>query len=307
MRFIITDKIKENKALYILIIVFVLFSLFFWLSSWIYFYNKYGFSYATAFNYFFQDIDFPEKISLSQLSDDIHIDIFLKSFFLLMVFSLLILFDFSNKLKIFLLIASSFFGFSYIFSDIFIIYLSDIFIYFKILSFFLFQILTGFSLFLILYFLIFENKNKPPIKSNLILILAIFLVYLLSFGISNFLIFFSKMGFSIEGVKAYYLGNPEIFLKPKTFEGLFKIFYPHFISMAIFSFVVAHFILFTEAKFKILIGLSLFILSFLDNISGFLIRFIHPDFAIFKLVVFVLLEISIFYSSFILFKNLSFK
>lgn len=67
MRFFISANIKENRPLYYLVLTFLILLLIYWLSSWFFFYNKYGFTYSSIFRYFFGDPNFPEKISLAQL------------------------------------------------------------------------------------------------------------------------------------------------------------------------------------------------------------------------------------------------
>jgi hypothetical protein len=66
------------------------------------------------------------------------------------------------------------------------------------------------------------------------------------------------MGFSLGSIKEYYLGNPEKFIKAKTFEGMFKVFYPHLISMAVFSIAVGHFLIFAGSSLSLPLGLGYF-------------------------------------------------
>jgi hypothetical protein len=130
-----------------------------------------------------------------------------------------------------------------------------------------------------------------------------FSLFLFLFACINFIVFFSKMGFTIQSIKNYYLGDPSSFTKPKTFEGMFKVFHPHLLSMAVYSITVSHLLLFTNSKGKLLLGISLFLLSFLDNLSGFLVRFVYPKMAIVKVFVFLLLQCLLFYTSLLLFRS----
>ncbi|SNZ11499.1 hypothetical protein [Hydrogenobacter hydrogenophilus] len=303
MRFFISANIKSNRPLYYLILTFLLFLLFYWISSWIYFYHKYGFTYSSSFKYFFGDPNFPERISLSQLSEDMHVDVFLKAFYILVLFSLFLLSSFSEKLKTTLIIGTTFSGIFAVLSDLLIVYASPLFIYVKLFSFFMFQILSGVVLLLTLLFFIFMGEDKASGISSIKLLLLMFSFFLLVFACINFMVFFSKMGFTFDNVKDYYLGNPSTFSKPKTFEGMLKVFHPHLLSMAIYSITVSHLLLFTNSKKKLLIGLSLFFFSFLDNLSGFLIRFVHPQMAIVKVFAFLLLQCLLFYTSLLLFRS----
>ncbi|MEN3027820.1 MAG: hypothetical protein ABDH29_01015 [Aquificaceae bacterium] len=93
------------------------------------------------------------------------------------------------------------------------------------------------------------------------------------------------MGFGVQGIKDYFLGNPELFIKRKSFEGFFKVFYPHLVAMAIYAFALAHLLPFegiSRSK-TLLLGFSLFFLSFLDNLSGLLLLYLNPNFAYLKL------------------------
>lgn len=303
MRFFISANIKSNRPLYYLILTFLLLLLLYWASSWVYFYHKYGFTYSSSFKYFFGDPNFPERISLSQLSEDMHVDVFLKAFYILVLFSLFLLSSFSEKLKTTLLVGTAFFGICVLLSDLLIIYASPLFIYIKLFSFFVYQIISGLVLFLTLLFFLFMGEDKTTGISNIKLILLVFSLFLFLFACINFIVFFSKMGFTIQSIKNYYLGDPSSFTKPKTFEGMFKVFHPHLLSMAVYSITVSHLLLFTNSKGKLLLGISLFLLSFLDNLSGFLVRFVYPKMAIVKVFVFLLLQCLLFYTSLLLFRS----
>jgi hypothetical protein len=297
MRFFISARLKDNKPLYYMVIFFLFLSLVFWLSSWLYFYSKYGFSYETLYKYFFQDPESPERISLAQLSEDLHIQTFLNAFYLLTIFALFILTSFPSSVKAFVLLLCFLSCASYLYSDLLILYLSPTFAYLKLFSFIGFQLINLFVLLYTLLALLTSREDKYTDINLLKLVMFFFSLLLMGFFFTNLLAFYSKMGFSLGSIKEYYLGNPEKFLKPKTFEGMFKVFYPHLISMAVFSVAVGHFLIFAGSSLSIPLGIGLFLFSFLDNLSGFLIRFLHTDFAILKLLSFVVLQGIILYSA----------
>ncbi|MFN3814385.1 MAG: hypothetical protein ACK4SM_07170 [Aquificaceae bacterium] len=296
MRFLVSGNIKENKPLYYLIVLFLFFSLLYWFSSWFYFYSKYGFSFSSVFKYFFGDPSFPEKVSLSQVFQDIHIDLFMYSFFLLVAFSLFLLTSHSNTLKVSLVVLTFLSLLAFLTSDLAILFLAPWIIYLKLLSFFIFQTLVGIILLLTFLFFLSGGKEKGPGSSNIKLTLFMFSIFLLLFTFFNFFLFLSKIGFGLQELKDYYLGNPNLFTRPKTFEGLFKTFYPHIISMALLSLTAAHFL----PKWRLAVGISLFLLSFFDNLLGFLIRFVSPNFAVFKLFSFLSLELFLLYICYVL-------
>jgi len=297
MRFFIFAKLKENKPLYYMVIFFLFLSLIFWLSSWLYFYSKYGFSYETLYKNFFQDPEFPERISLAQLSEDLHIHTLLNALYLLTIFALFILTSLPSSVKAFVLLLSFLSCVSYLYSDLLILYLSPAFAYLKLFSFIGFQLINLFVLLYTLLSLLTSRENKYTDVSLLKLVVFFFSLLLIGFFFVNLLAFYSKMGFSLGSIKEYFLGNPEKFVKAKTFEGMFKVFYPHLISMAVFFVTVGHFLIIAGSSLSIPLGVGLFLFSFLDNLSGFLIRFLHPDFALLKLLSFVVLQGIILYSA----------
>jgi hypothetical protein len=297
MRFFISARLKDNKPLYYMVIFFLFLSLIFWLSSWLYFYSKYGFSYETLYKYFFQDPESPERISLAQLSEELHIQTFLNAFYLLTIFALFILTSLPSSVKAFALLLGFLSCASYLYSDLLILYISPTFAYLKLFSFIGFQLINLFVILYTLLALLTSREDRYTDINLLKLLMFFFSLLLMGFFFTNLLAFYSKMGFSLGSVKEYYLGNPEKFLKPKTFEGMFKVFYPHLISMALLSVAVGHFLIFAGSSLSIPLGIGLFLFSFLGNLSGFLIRFLHPDFALLKLLSFIVLQGIILYST----------
>lgn len=290
MRFIISGDIKRRKNLYWAVLFFSIFSFFFWISSFLYYYLNFGFDYNSLFKYYFTDLDFPEKVSLQQISENVHMNLFLNGFLILMVVSILNVFEFKEKVKLILIVLTFFFGILYTVSD-FIVYFLDGFVILKPISFVFFQLILGLDLFLIFYGLT-KRKSNVSIK-NLRVIIVSFSFLMLIFFFLNFLLFNQKIGFCFDCIKSYYLGNPENYTKPKTLEGLFKTFYPHLLTMSLISFVLSHFLFFTSINrvFVIFLGVSSFVFSFLDNLSGFLIRFVSDFFVYLKTFSFFNLEL----------------
>lgn len=107
MRFFISADIKRNKALYYAVLAFLIFSLLFWIASWISFYGKYGLSYESLFKYYFMDPEFPQKISIAQISEDIHINLFLHGLMLLTLLSIFNLFGQNQNFKLFIILSSN--------------------------------------------------------------------------------------------------------------------------------------------------------------------------------------------------------
>lgn len=288
MKFLITGDLYAKKGLFWGVFFFVLFLVFFWISSFFQFYLKYGFSYDSLFIYYFTDREYPEIISLQQLSEDFHINTFLLSFFFLMVSSIFSLTELKNKIKI---ISVLIFGFATIFyclSDFLVFTTADFVIYSKLASFILLHAVSGYMLFTVLIFLLRKKTYGKRINLQILNIyLSSFLLFL--FLLSCVFIFYAKYGVGIQGIKEYFLGNPQEFRRPKTFTGIFKSFYPHIITMALYSFTLLHFSLFKQSnkKFLVFIGVSLFVALFFENFSSVLVLTFGEMFVYLKLSMFL--------------------
>ena len=110
------------------------------------------------------------------------------------------------------------------------------------------------------------------------------------------------MGASVGGVKEYYLGNSEMYKKPKTFEGMMKVFHPHLISIPLLTLTIAHLFVFTDKqKQAMLLGILTMLSGVLDSLLGFFIRYVWDDFALLKLATFLLFQLGMLYISLIVF------
>jgi hypothetical protein len=290
VKFLITGELKRKKHLYWGVLAFLGFAVVFWLNNFLYYYLNFGFSYESLFKYYFTDLEFPEKISLKQVSENVHINLFINGFLTLVILSILNVFDFKPSLKLWLSLSSFVFGFFYSVSDL-LIYFLDGYIFIKPVSFLFFQFFLGVSLFLVLYGFI---KKKTDVSIKILKIsIGFFSFVMIAFFLLNFFLFYQKIGFCFECVKSYYLGSPEKYVKPKTLEGLFKIFYPHLITMSFLSFTLLHFLLFSSVNkvFSVILGVGGFVFTFLDNLSGIFIRFVNDFFIYLKLFSFFSLEV----------------
>ncbi|MCX7760852.1 MAG: hypothetical protein N2Z81_06645 [Hydrogenothermaceae bacterium] len=295
MKFLITGDLHSKKGLYWAVLSFLVFSFLFWLSGFLNFYFKYGFDYNSLFKYYFTDPEFPERISLQQLSEDFHINSFLYSFFYLMLSSLLAMTEVRYRLKVSIIILSALLCIAYLLSDFVILFSESLVIYSKLYTFFGFQVISGLMILMVLNHLI---RGKTPGKRISLQKIIIYVSTLLLslFLVSTALIYFSKFGLSVSGIKEYFLGNPEKFKRAKTVSGVMKSFYPHLLTMALFSFTLTHFAGFSANRRKIIviIGVLLTITFFMENLSSILILF-NGDFSYLKAVTFYLgVTLSIF-------------
>ncbi|MFN3977022.1 hypothetical protein [Sulfurihydrogenibium azorense] len=291
MKFVITGNVRKNKGVYFGLWGFLIFALLFWLSGFLYYYINFGFDYESLFRYYFTDVDFPEKISIKQVIENVHINLFINSFFVFIILSIFNIFNYKPSIKLFIIVATSISGLLYSISDLIVYYLENILIL-KPVLFLAFQFFVGLSLFMSIYGLLKINSN-PNLKL-LKLNIALFSFAIIIFFLLNVLLFYNKIGFCVECVKTYYLGSQELYTKPKTLEGVFKVFYPHLIPLALISFTLIHLLFFTSFNktLSLILGVFGFISSFIDNLSGLLIRYVSEVFSAVKLLSFFLLELS---------------
>ena len=104
-----------------------------------------------------------------------------------------------------------------------------------------------------------------------------------------------KIGFNYESIVDYYRGNEETFRPPKSYLGLLEEAHFHFFSMAIILVTLNHLILFTPVKnsWKFILILSSFLSALGDIAGGWLIKYVSPYFAYFKLASVIILQISL--------------
>ena len=134
-----------------------------------------------------------------------------------------------------------------------------------------------------------------------------FLLFSLLLLVSSTLLFEHKIGFSIENITTYYLGNEENFTSAKTLSGILKTLLPHIFAFGLFLMVLLHFLVFTNKRgtqaTKILIYL-LFSSAFIEIFSPFFIIFGLETFAYLKIFSFILLETLTLYGVWLLFHSI---
>lgn len=137
---------------------------------------------------------------------------------------------------------------------------------------------------------------SPDIKKNhLLKLIIIFTVIFFVFLWLTNLLLYLKIGFSYESIVDYYRGNEETFRPPKSYLGLLQEAHFHFFSMAIILVTLNHLILFTPIKsgWKLLLIVSSYLSAFGDIAGGWLIKYVSPAFAYFKLASVIVLQISL--------------
>jgi hypothetical protein len=93
----------------------------------------------------------------------------------------------------------------------------------------------------------------------------------------------------------YYLGSEEQFTQPRSYQGMLEVSHFHLFSMGMLIVTLTHLMLMTEFSVRLKIWLSslTYLSALADEAGGWLVRFVDPLFAYFKIAAFVLLEFSL--------------
>lgn len=142
------------------------------------------------------------------------------------------------------------------------------------------------------YFVSGEQQRKLLLNA----LVLMFLAYMLLQWISNGMMYFHRMNLNVESVITYYCGNEEQFIPAKSYEGMLEVLHFHLFSMGILAVTLTHLMLMTEFSVRLKIWLSslVYFSAISEELSGWLVRFVHPQFAYFKIGSFLLLEVSLF-------------
>jgi len=126
-------------------------------------------------------------------------------------------------------------------------------------------------------------------------IVVLYSLYVVGLWLTNALLFFDKMSLSCASVVRYYRGDEERFLSPRSYQGLLEVSHFHLFAMGMLLLVLTHLVLFVPLpnRWKVWLIATPFAAAALDESAGWLVRFVHPGFAVAKLTGFVLLEASL--------------
>ena len=141
-------------------------------------------------------------------------------------------------------------------------------------------------------FFVTGEQNRQLLLNSLILM---FLGYILLLWISNGLMYFHKMDLTPGSVVSYYLGSEQDFTQPKSYQSLLEVSHFHVFAMGMLVLTLTHLMIMTNLSVLVKVWLSamIYISAIADEVAGWLVRFVHPDFAYFKIASFLLLEISL--------------
>jgi len=130
------------------------------------------------------------------------------------------------------------------------------------------------------------------------LIIAMFLLFVVLFWVTNLLLYFDRMSLTYASVVGHYLGTDGPWGAPavaRSYKVLLEISHAHLFAMGILVMTMAHLLLFVPGSnaMKAWIAIATFVSALLDEASGWLIRYVHPGFAYMKISMFVLFQLSL--------------
>jgi len=136
------------------------------------------------------------------------------------------------------------------------------------------------------------EQNRQLLLNTVVLL---FLVYMLVQWVSNGLMYFHRMDLTAASVEAYYLGAEASFTQPRSYASLLEVSHAHLFAMGMLAVTLTHLLLFANVPVLLKAGLSVLIYfsAIADELAGWLVRFVHPGFAYFKIAMFVTLELSL--------------
>ena len=141
-------------------------------------------------------------------------------------------------------------------------------------------------------FFVTGEQNRQLLLNTLILM---FLAYVALLWLSNGLMFFHKMNLSAESVIAYYLGSEQDFGQPRSYQSLLEVSHFHLFAMGMLILTLTHLMIMTSLPTLLKVWLSVLIYgsALADEAAGWLVRFVDPQFAYFKIAAFLVLELSL--------------
>ena len=141
------------------------------------------------------------------------------------------------------------------------------------------------------YFVTGEQQRKSLLNA----LVLMFLGYIALLWLSNGLMYFHHMNLTSDSVITYYLGSEALFTPPRSYQGMLEVSHFHLFSMGMLIVTLTHLMLMTDFSVRLKIWLSslTYLSALADEAGGWLVRFVHPLFAYFKIAAFLMLELSL--------------
>jgi hypothetical protein len=132
----------------------------------------------------------------------------------------------------------------------------------------------------------FQSQGLMRLTLNLSIVL------LSLFWLTNLAIFVSRLGVTPASVASYYLGSEADFRPPRTAGSMLEVTHAHLPVMALVMLLLTHLLIFApySKRTRVILIVTAFLSAALDEGAGWLVRFVHPGFAVVKLAAFVSLQ-----------------
>ncbi len=301
MRFMVNKTLK-NGYFNIVVLLTFLFGIFFWISDLIYTKVHYGLTYEEIYIYFFADFEFPDPISVISLLEDAHIYMFLYFMFNILFIPLFVRIFSSEKTAILYSTVIFVSSFLTVMSDFLIYYISPIFINLKIFLYIIYKISSLIALLTVGLLPFFKRTNIYVSAVNMMVVL--FSLGSIFFLLLNIWMFVEKMGLSADSIFHYYNGNPAEFVKAKSIESLLSLFTAHVVAGAVFLFVLGHFFIFCNFKYKKQLFVVAALSMIFEFLGGILLKTEIIFFSYVKLVSFFIMEALLIFMSIYIIKEI---
>jgi hypothetical protein len=129
------------------------------------------------------------------------------------------------------------------------------------------------------------------------LTLALTLLLLLAFWVTNLGMYFSRMSLTPASVVTYYHGSEADFVPPRSFASMVETTHMHLPMMGIVLLFLTHLLIFVPMRrqAKVAFIASAFVFALLEEGGGWLVRFVSPKLALVKVIGFLGLQASLAY------------
>lgn len=127
------------------------------------------------------------------------------------------------------------------------------------------------------------------------LIIVLFLLYTAGLWLTNALLYFNKMALTPTSVVEYYGGSEARFLRPRSYQGLLEVSHFHLFAMGVLILTLTHLVLFVPLPVRVKFWLLLiaFGSAMANEAGGWLVRYLHPAFAYWKIAAFVTFQLTL--------------
>ncbi len=140
----------------------------------------------------------------------------------------------------------------------------------------------------------FMNTGEWRRQDLMKLILGLFLVYMLLFWVTNWVLYITKFSFDPTELASYYRGDPnsEFGAPPRPIEAMAESTHMHLFAMGMLLLTLTHLVIFLPLPMKVkgTLVVGTFLSALLEQGSGWLIRFAGAEWAWLKIISFVALQ-----------------